>query len=51
MKLSGKETVISELLLQGVPKVQIAKIFKVNRNTVNKFIKDNNLPHMENEFA
>lgn len=51
VKLSGKETVISELLLQGVPKVQIAKIFKVNRNTVNKFIKDNNLPHMENEFA
>ena len=41
VKLSGKESVISELLLQGVPKTQIAKIFKVNRNTMSKFIKDN----------
>ena len=46
VKLSGKEAVISELLLQGVPKVQIARIFKVNRNTVNKFIADNSLPHV-----
>ncbi len=45
VKLSGKEAVISELLLQGIPKVQIARIFKVNRNTVNKFIADNSLPH------
>lgn len=44
VKLSGKEVVISELLIQGVPKTQIAKIFKVNRNTVSKFIIDNNLP-------
>ncbi len=44
VKLSGKEAVISELLLQGVPKVQIAKIFKVNRNTVYKFIADKHLP-------
>ncbi len=43
VKLSGKESVISELLLQGVPKTQIAKIFKVNRNTMSKFIKDNSL--------
>lgn len=45
VKLTGKESVISELLLEGVSRVQIAKIFKVNRNTVNKFIKDNNLPN------
>ena len=45
VKLSGKETVVSELLIQGVPKVQIAAIFKVNRNTVNKFVKDNGLPY------
>ena len=44
VKLTGKEDVISELLIQGVPKTQIADIFKVNRNTVYKFIKDNNLP-------
>lgn len=44
VKLSGKEKVISELLIQGVPKTQIAKIFKVNRNTVSKFIEDNKLP-------
>jgi len=44
VKLSGKEAVISELLIQGVSIVQIAKIFKVNRNTVSKFIKDKALP-------
>ena len=43
VKLSGKEAVISELLIQGISKVQIAEIFKVNRNTVSKFIKDNKL--------
>lgn len=43
VKLSGKEAVIEELLKQGVSRVQIAKIFKVNRNTVSKFIKDKNL--------
>ena len=41
VKLSGKEAVIEELLKQGVSRVQIAKIYKVNRNTVSKFIKDN----------
>ena len=44
VKLSGKERLISALLIQGIPKVQIAEIFKVNRNTVYKFIKDNHLP-------
>ena len=43
VKLTGKEAVIEELLLQGVPKVQIARIFKVNRNTLSKFIHDNDL--------
>ena len=43
VKLTGKEEVIIELLARGVPKMQIAKIFKVNRNTLNKFIKDNDL--------
>lgn len=46
VKLTGKENVISELLIQGVPKSQIAKIFKVNRNTVYKFIRDNDLPYI-----
>ena len=38
VKLSGKEATITELLTQGVPKSQIAKIFKVNRMTVATFI-------------
>ena len=38
VKLSGKEGTIQVLLEQGVSKTQIAKIFKVNRNTVYKFI-------------
>lgn len=42
-KLTGKEDTIRELLSQNVPKSQIAKIFKVNRDTVTKFIKDNSL--------
>ena len=46
VKLSGKESVISELLMQGVSKVQIASIFKVNRNTLDRFIKDNSLPYI-----
>lgn len=48
VKLTDKENVISELLVQGVSKTEIAKIFKVNRNTVYKFIKDNNLPYTNN---
>ncbi len=44
VKLTGKEMVISELLIQNVPKTQIAKIYKVNRNTLSKFVNDNHLP-------
>lgn len=40
VKLSGKESIIQELLDRGVPKTQIAKIYKVNRNTVYKFINE-----------
>ncbi len=43
VKLSGKENVIRELLAQNVTQTQIAKIYRVNRNTVAKFILDNNL--------
>lgn len=42
-KLSGKETTIQELLYQGVAKAKIARIFKVDRDTLSKFIKDNGL--------
>lgn len=37
-KLSGKETLISELLKEGVSKKQIAIICKVNRSTLNRYI-------------
>ena len=47
VKLTGKEITISELLIQGVPKVQIARIFKVNRNTLSKFINENDLENRE----
>lgn len=49
VKLSGKEAVITELLIQGIPKIKIAKIFKVNRNTLSKFIIDKGLPYNECE--
>lgn len=39
VKLSGKEDFICELLSHGVPKTQIAKILKVDRMTVDSFIK------------
>ena len=42
-KLSGKDEVIRELVARGVSKSEIAKIFKVNRDTVSKFIKNNGL--------
>ncbi len=42
-KLSGKEVTIQELLYQGVAKAKIARIFKVDRDTLSKFIKDNGL--------
>lgn len=38
-KLSGKETLISELLKENVSKRKIAKICKVDRNTLARFIK------------
>lgn len=40
VKLSGKELVIKELLAQGVTISEIARIFKVHRNTVSKFINE-----------
>lgn len=51
VKLSGKEEVITELLIQGVPKITIAKIFKVNRNTLSKFINDKELPYNDNKIG
>ena len=51
VKLTGKESTIQELLLQGVPQVQIAKIFKVHRMTVARFIKDNDLLRSKKESA
>ena len=38
VKLSGKEAYIMELRAQGVSITEIAKIYKVNRNTVSSFI-------------
>lgn len=43
VKLSGKEEFIRDLLSHGVSKVQISKILKVNRNTLNSFIKRENI--------
>ncbi len=40
VKLSGKEMVIRDLLEQDVSICEIARIYKVNRNTVSKFIKE-----------
>ena len=42
-KLSGKEVLISELLKNGTSKRKIAKICKVDRNTLDRFIKRNGL--------
>ena len=39
VKLSGKEEFIKNLLSHGVPKTQIARILKVDRMTVDSFIK------------
>ena len=43
VKLTGKDETIKVLRKQGVSIVKIAKIFKVDRMTVAKYIKDNNL--------
>lgn len=40
VKLSGKEEIIKDLLEHGVSICKIAKIYKVNRNTVSSFIKN-----------
>lgn len=40
VKLSGKEEIIKDLREHGVPINEIACIYKVNRNTVSKFIRD-----------
>lgn len=40
VKLSGKEEIIRELLEQNVSITNIAKIYKVHRNTVSKFIRE-----------
>lgn len=40
VKLTGKEAVIADLRKQGVSISQIARIYKVNRMTVSKFIKE-----------
>ena len=43
VKLSGKEDFIRNLLLHKVPKIQIAKILRVNRMTLDNFIKRENI--------
>ena len=43
VKLSGKEKIIKDLRDQGLSQRKIALIYKVNRMTVAKFIKDNHL--------
>ena len=40
-KLSGKESLIRELLKAGVSKRKIAKICKVDRNTLARYLKEN----------
>lgn len=42
-KLTGKEKMIKDLLEKDLSKTQISKILGVHRNTLSKFIKDNNL--------
>ena len=37
------KSLIKNLLDKGIPKIQIAKILNVNRNTLNKYIKENNI--------
>ena len=51
VKLTGKEDAIKEMLASGMPQTQIARVFKVDRMTVAKFIKDNNIPKTNEEDA
>lgn len=43
VKLTGKEEIVRELLNRRVSKTKIAEIFKVNRMTVDRFVKNNKL--------
>ena len=43
VKLTGREQEISRMLARKVPKIQIARRLKVDRNTLHKFICDNGL--------
>ena len=43
VKLTGKEDFIRGLLVHKVPKTQISKILNVNRNTLDSFIKRENI--------
>lgn len=49
VKLSGKEEYIRELRIQGVSITEIARIYKVNRNTVSAFIKNHMVSEIEME--
>lgn len=48
-KLYPKENLIRELLANGTSKRKIAKICHVDRNTLDRYIKDFNLKHYEQE--
>ena len=50
VKLSGKEETIKELIAQGVPKTQIAKIFKVDRMTLHNFIIREDINNRKNDL-
>ena len=53
LKLSGNIQTIDNLLANGVPKSQIAKIMHVQRNTLNRFIakKEAGKLFIEDEFS
>ncbi len=42
-KLSGKDNLIKDLLNKGIPKIQIAKILNVHRNTLSKYMNENHI--------
>ena len=42
-KLTGKDKIIKELLEKGLSKTQIARILKVQRNTLTTYIKQNDI--------
>ena len=42
-KLYGKESIISKLLMGGMSQRKIAKSLKIDRNTLSRFIRQNNL--------